>query len=124
MIKARSYSSVGCKDISGPRNCKRFVKRKMVRFHKLIRTFQNQESCMAFIQVANFRMNVKCFKKLDAANSKNNFLFDAKLRTSTINLTGDSSVSWQICRVVTIHKVKLTPSHMHLPCPYPQWPSR
>src|ERR1035438_7003220 len=112
------------KDISGPRNSQSQIKRLLVILHIAVRPFEHSKRRMAFIEMADFRLQTKRAQQAPSTNPKNNLLFQPHLRIAAIEFTGDSPMRGSICEVICVEQVKLCPANRDLPAAKPDHCSR
>jgi hypothetical protein len=82
--------------------------------HEIAGAFQYREGRMPFIQVTDFRVDAKCSEQAPAADPEKQFLLEAQLRPTPIQLAGDRSITGKVRRIVAVQQVKLDSADLDL----------
>ena len=75
---------------------------------------------MPFVQMADLGADTERAQQSPPADPEYEFLHQAQLRPTAVELTGDALVKGRVRRIVAIQEVELHPSHLHLPGAQPQ----
>ena len=70
---------------------------------------------MPFVQVADFRSYPKRCKQPPAPDSKEDFLLEAQLRTTAIQLARDAAMYGEVRSIVAVQEVESHPPDVRLP---------
>src|SRR5204863_9893840 len=87
--------------------------------HETAGAFQHGKGGMPFIQMTNFRPNAKRTKQAPSANPEQQFLLEAQLRPTAIQLARNPSMNREVRRVIAVQQIKLRSADLDLPCAQP-----
>ena len=114
-VKAGGHRRVGGEKVPRSRDGQRDVEGLCGLLHETAGAFQHRKSRMPFIQMTDFRLDAKRTKQSPAADSEQQFLLEAQLRSAAIQLAGNPAMRGEVRRVVAVQQVKLYSADLNLP---------
>ena len=104
-IKAGFHRGVGREEIAGPGHLERHLKRLPRRLHEIQGAFQYGEGRVAFIQMADFRIDSQGSQEPPAADAQHDLLGDAHLQPAAVEFVGDAAHNGRVFRVVQVQQI-------------------
>ncbi len=83
--------------------------------HEVTRAFQDGQSGVAFVEVADLRRDAQRPEHPPAGDAQDHLLLQAHLRAAAVELAGDAAVGRAVGGVVGVEQVELHPPGLHLP---------
>src|SRR5690242_11186395 len=123
-VEARRYGRVGGEEIANARGGECDLERAAVFFHEIARTLENDKARMAFIHMADFRIETQGAKHAPTANTQHALLFEAQLGTAAVEFAGDAAVLGKIRGIVGIEQIKHGAARLNAPGSDPEIGSR
>src|ERR1017187_2402809 len=93
-------------------------------FHEIPGTFQDGECGVAFIQMADLRLDPECAEQSPSADPEEQFLLEAQIRPAPVEFAGNPPINWEVRRIIAVQQVKLYSTDQDLPGAKPDRVSR
>ncbi len=114
-VKSRFDGRVGGEEIARARNAEAHRERLFLFLHPGARAFQNREGGMAFVEMADLRVDAELAQQTPARDSQNLLLLQARFGTAAIEFAGDAAVLGEVHGIVRIEEVEFRAAYLSLP---------
>ena len=118
-VEARRDRGVGREDVSSARGGQRHVEGLAGVIHEASGALQDRERRVAFVQVADFGLELERSQQPPSANPQQHLLAQPQLGSAPVQLTGDAADGRRVRRVVAVEQIQRHPADPGLPGPEP-----
>jgi hypothetical protein len=104
-VKTSLHRGMRGEQVAGPRHLVRHLKGLAGGFHEIRGPLQYGESRMAFVEMADFRIQSQGLEEPPAADAQHDLLGDAHLHPAAIQFIGDAAHDGRIFGVVQVQEI-------------------